>query len=73
MNGQKLLTAAEALDKLNKAGVSISAWARRHGVKPMAAYTVLSGRSPGRFGESHKAAVLLGMKEGTIEETGRGA
>ena len=71
MEGQKVLTAAEALAKLNTAGVSIANWARRNKINAATVYAVLSGRSPGRFGESHKAAVLLGMKEGTIETEAR--
>jgi gp16 family phage-associated protein len=70
MENKKILTAAEALDKLDKAGLSVAAWARRHQVDVMAAYDVLAGRSVGKFGERHRVAVLLGMKEGTIEETG---
>ena len=70
MEGQKLLTAAEVLDKLDKAGLSIAEWARRNKVGEASTYAVLSGRSSGRYGKGHQIAVLLGMKEGTIEETG---
>jgi gp16 family phage-associated protein len=66
MENQKILTAAEALDKLDKAGLSIAEWARRHQVNVTAAYDVLAGRATGRYGERHRVAVLLGMKAGTI-------
>ena len=71
MEGQKLLTAAQALDRLTREGLSIAEWAKRNKIGAGSVYAVLSGRSSGRFGVAHKAAVLLGMKAGTIETGGR--
>ena len=65
--GKKILTADEARAELTRRGLSISAWARRHGLNLWTVYAVLQNRRAPRFGESHKVAVLLGMKDGTIE------
>ena len=35
---------------------------------PQYVYDLLNGRTNGARGESHRAAVLLGLKEGVIEE-----
>lgn len=47
-------------------GISISAWAKQHKLSRSLVHAVLSGRLTGRFGKSHKAAVLLGIKDGEI-------
>ena len=41
--------------------------------KPRHVYDVLGGRNKGLFGESHRAAVLLGIKDGEAAERARGA
>jgi len=64
-----LKTPAEAVADLRKRGLSISSWARRHGVSRLAAWGVLRGSNKGSYGDGHRAAVLLGIKEGIIEET----
>lgn len=47
-------------------GESISEWCRRNNVMPAAAYRVLTpGVKPVR-GECHRAAVLLGLKAGSV-------
>lgn len=45
-------------------GKTISQWARDHGFKPNLVFEVLAGRSLARFGQSHRIAVLLGLKRG---------
>jgi gp16 family phage-associated protein len=47
-------------------GRSISQWAREHGLRPAIVYQVLSGAKKGRRGDSHRAAVLLGLKHGIV-------
>jgi len=49
-------------------GVNVSQWARNHGVGRMAVVDVLRGVRKGHRGEAHKAAVLLGIKDGVIDE-----
>lgn len=64
-----LRTPAQALADLQKRGVSIAAFARAHQLRYMTVYQLLHGLKKGRFGESHRAAVLLGIKDGVIEES----
>ena len=64
MEERKILTPAEARAALEKTGLSIAEWSRRNGVSMRAVYDMLLGRSIGKYGECHRAAVLLGLKEG---------
>lgn len=50
-------------------GVSVADWAREHGLSPQKVYDLLNGRTAGARGEAHRAAVLLGLKEGVIEKS----
>lgn len=59
-------TAAQAKAWLEQQGKSVQDFARDHGVDPSTTYQILSGHKKGRRGESHKVAVLLGMKVGVI-------
>lgn len=47
-------------------GESIAEFARKHSLSSSTVHQVLNGRSKGYRGEAHRAAVLLGMKIGTI-------
>ncbi len=49
-------------------GISKADWARAHGIRPDVLYEIFAGRTPCKRGEAHRAAVLLGLKEGVIEE-----
>ena len=63
------LTLRESVkDAFAERGLSISQWARKHNLAPQSVYDLLNGRTNGARGESHRAAVLLGLKEGVIEE-----
>ncbi|OXI48155.1 DNA-binding protein [Burkholderia aenigmatica] len=64
----KLKTREEVLADFNRKGVSVSSWAKRHGLNPAVVHAVLKGTRQARIGQSHKAAVLLGIKEGEIDE-----
>ena len=64
MTQKWLKTPEQARKEIESQGISISAWAHKNGLSPRPVYDVLSGRNKGRFGESHRAAVLLGLKEG---------
>ena len=70
MEQNKLKTREEVLAEFARKGVSIRSWAKKHGVAHTAVAGVLSGRFTGRIGESHKAAVLLGIQDGEITENG---
>ena len=59
-------TAEQAKAWLERQGKSVQEFARENSVDPATTYQILSGRKKGRRGESHKVAVLLGMKIGII-------
>lgn len=61
-----LLTGEQARAALDNAGTSIAQFARQHELPSQTVYQVLAGRKAGRYGNAHKAAVLLGMKRGVI-------
>ena len=46
----------------------IAVLARKYGLSARTVYDVLAGRNRGSYGEAHKAAVILGLKEGEIEQ-----
>ncbi|MBK1691006.1 DNA-binding protein [Ectothiorhodospira mobilis] len=45
-------------------GQTIREWAREHQIPERTVYEVLAGRKQGLYGDAHRAAVLLGLKEG---------
>jgi gp16 family phage-associated protein len=57
-------TVAEARRWFELTGEPVSAWARAHGFQPAVVYALLSGRTRGRRGHAHRAAVALGIKRG---------
>jgi gp16 family phage-associated protein len=63
-----LKTPDQARAEFERKGLSISAWARAHKVGRSLVYEVLKGRKKCLRGDSHKVAVLLGMKAGEIVE-----
>ena len=71
---QDLKTVDDVRAEFERKGVSFSEWARKNNVSVPAVYDLLNGRTIGRRGDAHKAAVLLGIKRGEIGEiTGRAA
>lgn len=64
---EKLKTAEEAKSEIRRDGLTIAKWAVKNGLSPSTVYAVLKGKVQGNYGEVHKAAVLLGMKEGRVE------
>lgn len=65
---KQLRTPEEVRRELERKGIPIAAWARANGLPPRPVYDVLTGRNRGKTGMAHRAAVLLGLKEGVIEE-----
>ena len=47
-------------------GLSISEWAKEHGLPVRTVYAVLDGHNKGERGQAHRAAVLLGIKDGVV-------
>ncbi|WP_026608718.1 hypothetical protein [Methylocaldum szegediense] len=62
---KKLKTREEVLEEFARKGISVSKWAKERGLHPAVVHGVLKGRKA-RIGQSHKAAVLLGIKDGEI-------
>lgn len=60
------LTPEQARRALDHQGVSIAEFARTHSLNKNLVSDLLNGRKKGRRGEAHRAAVLLGIKEGVI-------
>jgi gp16 family phage-associated protein len=53
---------------LANAGISYAQWARENNVSKAAVYNVLLGRTKQLRGDAHKAAVLLGLKDGHLTD-----
>jgi gp16 family phage-associated protein len=64
---RKVKTAHEVREEFRRSGRTFSAWAREHGYTNSLVFEVLRGRILAKYGKSHEVAVLLGMKDGTIE------
>lgn len=43
-------------------GATVAEWAASHGFQPEVVYSLLAGRTKGRRGQAHRAAVALGLK-----------
>ncbi len=64
----QLKSPEEVRTDFDRRGVNVSKWARNHGLTRQAVFDVISGKTKGKRGDSHKAAVLLGIKDGVIED-----
>ena len=58
----------QAREALEKRGQTAKNFAELNNLNPSTVYAVLSGQSRCRRGEAHRAAVLLGIKDGVIEQ-----
>lgn len=61
-------SADQAKAELRRKGVSVTGWAKANNLCPVTVFQLLAGRLKGTRGESHRAAVLLGMKDGAVIE-----
>lgn len=64
------LTRDQARKELERRGISIAEFSRAHDLNPNLVSDLLAGRKKGLRGEAHRAAVLLGIKEGVIDDHG---
>lgn len=64
--GQPLRTGEQVKAAMLEAGISTKDFARHYNLNPDIVYQVISGKKVGKFGQSHIAAVLLGMKHGFV-------
>ena len=55
-----------ARERLVEQGLSTADFAKRHDLNPSTVYAVLNGQKKCLRGEAHRAAVLLGIKDGVI-------
>ena len=55
-----------ARKRLEEQGISVKAFAKKHDLHPSTVYAVLSGQKKCLRGEAHRAAVILGIKDGQI-------
>jgi len=62
------VTPEQARADLDRRGISIAEFSRKHGLNKNLVSDLLNGRVKGRRGEAHRAAVLLGIKDGVIEQ-----
>ncbi|VVN92898.1 DNA-binding protein [Pseudomonas fluorescens] len=62
------LTPEQARTELDRRGISIAEFSRIHALNKNLVSDLLNGRKKGRRGEAHRAAVLLGIKDGVIEQ-----
>ncbi|WP_164276470.1 DNA-binding protein [Stenotrophomonas sp. B1-1] len=51
-----------------RTGQSIASFAKTHNLPYATVYQVMHGQKKGLRGEAHRAAVLLGMKIGTLQD-----
>jgi gp16 family phage-associated protein len=63
-----LLTPEQARADLDRKGQSIADFSRKHGLNKNLVSDLLNGRKKGKRGEAHKAAVLLGIKDGVVAQ-----
>jgi gp16 family phage-associated protein len=62
------VTPEQARADLEKRGISIAEFSRKHDLNKNLVSDLLNGRLKGRRGEAHRAAVLLGIKDGVIAQ-----
>lgn len=54
--------------EFKRKGVSIASWAAAHKFSTTLVFEVLAGRKQGIRGQSHRIAVMLGLKEGEVAD-----
>lgn len=64
----QLKTREQVKEEFYRKGVTVKGWAEKNGFKPNQVVDVLRKNGPCRYGHSHKIAVLLGIKEGVIDD-----
>jgi gp16 family phage-associated protein len=62
------VTTEQARATLDRKGMSIAEFSRIHDLNKNLVSDLLNGRRKGRRGEAHRAAVLLGIKDGVIAQ-----
>jgi gp16 family phage-associated protein len=65
---QRLKSTAQVRAEFERKGMAVAAWARLHGYKASLVRQILRGERKCVRGDSHRIAVLLGLKIGEIVE-----
>ena len=68
MNKKPLKTREQVLADFKAAGISISEWARANHFSRMVVVDLLRGVRQGLRGESHRCAVALSLKHGSVQD-----
>ncbi|WP_339513092.1 DNA-binding protein [Pseudomonas sp. RL_15y_Pfl2_60] len=63
-----LLTPEQVRTAFDRQGLSIAEFSRLHRLNKNLVSDLLNGRKKGTRGEAHRAAVLLGIKEGVVAQ-----
>lgn len=66
MQQNKIATHQEVKERFIREGRTVAGWARSHGVDPRLTASILNEERVCRSGQSHKIAVLLGLKDGVV-------
>ncbi len=64
----QLKTPEQVRVDFERRGVNVSKWARDRGLTRQSVFDVINGKTKGKRGDAHKAAVLLGIKDGVIDD-----
>ncbi len=59
-------TREQVKKSLRRQGIAITEWAQEHDVHPQVVRDLLTGKLQGHRGQAHRAAVLLGIKDGEL-------
>lgn len=57
------MTVDEVKEQFEKQGKTFAQWAREKGFKYRTVTAVINGTNKGRYGEAHRVAVALGIKD----------
>lgn len=60
------MTLKEVKEEFRKKGITRKEWAKQNGLNYRAVISVMNGTNKGEYGEAHRAAVALGLKEGEV-------
>lgn len=63
-----LKTIQEVREDFSRKGLTIRQWAMQKGVNEKTVYAVIEGLNKGKYGAAHEVAVLLGLKEGNLND-----
>ena len=71
MKTKYLKTTEQVKSEFMAAGITVSEWARTNGFHRMVVVGLLRNAHQGLRGESHRCAVALGLKEGTVVDVAK--